>query len=141
MWKEEIEQDFIQLKKAFTKGGIQAFPDFGVGDPFIGEHVPSLTGFVGEKLYVDLVSISKTIRGKQYMLTAEDSSNVFVWRNLTRRKEVHTVVEVLMDQHFYFYCMLDQLQSDQGKEFVYNLWRELFSEFKIQHTTTLPYNP
>ena len=22
-----------------------------------------------------------------------------------------------------------------------NLWRELFSEFKIQHTTTPPYNP
>ena len=23
------------MKKAFTEGGIQAFPDFGVGDPFI----------------------------------------------------------------------------------------------------------
>ena len=30
-----MEQDFIELKKAFTEGGIQAFPDFGVGDPFI----------------------------------------------------------------------------------------------------------
>ena len=35
LWNEEIEQDFIELKKTFTKGGIQAFPDFGVGDPFI----------------------------------------------------------------------------------------------------------
>ena len=35
LWKEEIEQDIIELKKAFTEGGIQAFPDFGVGDPFI----------------------------------------------------------------------------------------------------------
>ena len=26
---------FYLLKKAFTKGGIQAFPDFGVGDLFI----------------------------------------------------------------------------------------------------------
>ena len=25
----------VELKKAFTKGGIQAFPDFRVGDPFI----------------------------------------------------------------------------------------------------------
>ena len=25
----------MELKKAFTNGGIQAFPDFGVGDPFI----------------------------------------------------------------------------------------------------------
>ena len=35
LWNEEIEQDFIELKKEFIEGGIQAFPDFGVGDPFI----------------------------------------------------------------------------------------------------------
>ena len=35
LWSEEIEQDFIELKKALTDGGIQAFPDFGVKDPFI----------------------------------------------------------------------------------------------------------
>ena len=34
-WNKEIEQDFIELKKAFTEGKIQAFQDFGVGDPFI----------------------------------------------------------------------------------------------------------
>ena len=28
-----------------------------------GEHIPSLTGYVGEKLYVDLVSMLETIRG------------------------------------------------------------------------------
>ena len=32
---EEIVQDFIELKKAFTKGGIQAFLDFEVGYQFI----------------------------------------------------------------------------------------------------------
>ena len=32
VWNEEIERDFIQLKEAFTKGGI---PDFDIGDPFI----------------------------------------------------------------------------------------------------------
>ena len=35
MWNAEIEQDFIKLKRAFTEGGIQAFPDFVVGDPNI----------------------------------------------------------------------------------------------------------
>ena len=48
-------------------------------------------------------------------------------------KKVHTVAKVLMDQHF---GLPDHLHSDNGKEFVNNLWRELFSEFKIQHTTT-----
>ena len=35
VWNGEIEQDFVQLKEAFTKGGIQAFPDFGVGAPLV----------------------------------------------------------------------------------------------------------
>ena len=35
LWNEEIEIDFVKLKKAFTKRGIQAFPNFIVGDPFI----------------------------------------------------------------------------------------------------------
>ena len=35
LWNEEIGRDFVELKRAFTKGGIQAFPDFKVGDPFI----------------------------------------------------------------------------------------------------------
>ena len=34
-WNEEIERDFVELKKAFMEGGIQAFTDFEVGDPFI----------------------------------------------------------------------------------------------------------
>ena len=32
---KEIGRDFFKLKKAFTEVGIQAVPDFGVGDPFI----------------------------------------------------------------------------------------------------------
>ena len=35
LWNEEIEQDFMGLKEAFTKGGIQAFPDFGIENLFI----------------------------------------------------------------------------------------------------------
>ena len=46
-----------------------------------------------------------------------------------------------MDQHFNIYGLPDQLHSDNGKEFVNKLGRELFSEFKIQHTTTPLYNP
>ena len=32
VWNEEIEQVCNDLKKAFTEGGIQVFPDFEVGD-------------------------------------------------------------------------------------------------------------
>ena len=35
MCNKEIGHDFLELKRAFTEGGIQAFPDLGIGDPFI----------------------------------------------------------------------------------------------------------
>ena len=35
LWNKVIGRDFVELKRAFTEGGIQAFSDFGVGDPFI----------------------------------------------------------------------------------------------------------
>ena len=37
------------------------------------EYVPSLSGYVGEKLYKDLVSMLDKVRGNRYLLTAEDS--------------------------------------------------------------------
>ena len=35
LWNEEIERDFVELKNAFTDSRVQAFLDFGLGDPFI----------------------------------------------------------------------------------------------------------
>ena len=35
LWNKEVEQDFVEFKKAFTVGGIQAFLDLEGGNPFI----------------------------------------------------------------------------------------------------------
>ena len=75
------------------------------------------------------------------MLTVEDSFSRYCWVYPIPNKEAHTMAKVLMDQHFNVYRLPDQLHSDSGREFVNNLWRELFSKFKIQHTTTTLYNP
>ena len=71
---------------------------------------------------------------------AEDSFSRYCCAYPITNKEAHTVAEVLMDKHFNIYELPDQLHSNNGKEFVNNLWRELFSEFKIQHTKIPPYN-
>ena len=72
------------------------------------------------------------------MLMAKDGFSKYCRVYLIPNKEAHTVAKKLLDQHFNVYGLPDQLHSDNGKEFVNNLWRELFSEFKIQHTTTPP---
>ena len=83
-----------------------------------GEHVPSLTEYVGDKLYVDLVSMWGTKRGNRYMLT--ESFSQYCWVHPIPNKEVHTVAKALMVQHFNVYGLQDQLHSDNGKEFVNN---------------------
>ena len=83
-------------------------------------HMPSLTGYVGEKLYIDLVSMSDTIRGNRYLLTAEDSFSRYCGTYPIPNKEARTVAMVLMDQHFNVYGLPNQLHSDNGREFVNN---------------------
>ena len=65
-----------------------------------GVHMPSLTGYVGEKLNIDLVSMSDTVKGNRYLLTAEDSFSRYCHAYPIPNKEAHTVAKVLMDQHF-----------------------------------------
>ena len=86
-----------------------------------GEHVPSLTGYVGEKLYIDLVSMSDTMKGNGYLLMAEDSFSRYSCVYPIPNKELCTVAKVSMDQYFNIYGLQDQLHSDNGKEFVNNL--------------------
>ena len=80
-----------------------------------GVHIPSLTGYVGEKLYVDLVSMLDTVRGNQYLLTAKESFSRYCRAYPIPIKEVLTVAKVLMDQHFNIYGIPDQLHSDKCK--------------------------
>ena len=132
----------VRQKLRFLNGGCNTCSTKEQSMPVrTGEHVPSLTGYVGEKLYINLVSLSDTVRGNRYLVAAEDSFSRYCCMYPIPNKEVSIVAKVLMDQHFKVFRLPDQLHSDNGKEFVNNLWRELFSEFKIQHTTTLPYNP
>ena len=85
-------------------------------------HKPSLTGYVGEKLYIDLVAMSDTMRGDRYFLTAEDSFSRYCRPYPIPNKEAHTVAKVLVDQHFNIYGLPDQLHSDNGRELVNKLW-------------------
>ena len=86
-----------------------------------GEHVPSLTGYVGEKLYVDLASMSVTVRGNRYLLTVGGSFSRYCRAYPIPNKEVRTVAKVLMDQHFNIYGLQDQLHLDNRRELMDNL--------------------
>ena len=53
-----------------------------------GEHLPTLTEYVKEKLYIDLVSMSNTMRGNQYLLMADDSFSRYCQVNPIPNKRI-----------------------------------------------------
>ena len=106
-----------------------------------GPHVPSTMGNVGEKVFVDLVSMSETMRKNCYMLTVQYGFTRFASAYPICNKEVGTVARVLIHEHFSVFGLPTQMHSDNGAKFINKLWAELFSELKILHTRTPPYNP
>ena len=94
------------------------------------------TGNVGEKVFIGLVSMSKTVRKNRYMLMVQDGFTRFASAYPICNKEAGTVARVLIHEYFSVFGLPNQIHSDNGTEFVNKLWAELFSELKILHTRT-----
>ena len=59
-------------------------------------HVPSLVGNIGEKMFIDLVSMSETVRGNHYLLTVQDRFSHFSLAYPIQNKEESTVARTLV---------------------------------------------
>ena len=93
--------------------------------------MPSTMGNVGEKVFIDLVSMSETVRKNRYMLMEQDGFTRFASAYPICNKEAGTVARVLIREHFSVFGLPNQIHSDNGAEFVNKLWVELFSELNI----------
>ena len=102
-----------------------------------GPLMPSTVGNVGEKVFIDLVSMSETVRKNRYLLTVQDAwFTRFASAYLICNKEASTVARVLILEHFSVFGLPNQIHSNNRTVFVNKLWAELFSELKILHTRT-----
>ena len=87
--------------------------------------MPSSVRIVGEKVFIDLVSMSETMRKNRYMLTVQDGFTKFASAYPICNKEVGTVARVLIHEHFSVFGLPNQIHSDNEAEFVNKLWTEL----------------
>ena len=85
--------------------------------------------------------MSETVRKNCYMLTVQVGFTRFASAYPICIKEAGTVARVLIREHFSIFGLPNQIHSYNRAEFVNKLWVELFSELKILHTRTPPYNP
>ena len=86
-----------------------------------GPHVPSKVGNVGEKVFIDLESISETVRKNPYMLTVQDGFTRFASAYPICNKEAGTVARVLICEHFSVFGLPNQIHSNNRAEFMNNV--------------------
>ena len=79
-----------------------------------GPHVPSTVGNVGEKVFIDLVSMSETVRKNHYMLTVQDEFTRFASAYSICNNEVGTVARELILEDFSVFGLPNQIHSDNG---------------------------
>ena len=79
-----------------------------------GPHVPSTVGNVGEKVFIDLVSMSETVRKNHYMLTVQDGFTRFASAYSICNNEVGTVARELILEDFSVFGLPNQIHSDNG---------------------------
>ena len=106
--------------------------------PRMGPNVPSTVGNFGEKVFIDLVSFSETLRKNHYLLTVQDGFTRFASAYPICNKEAGTVARVLIQEHFSVFGLPDQIHNANGREIMNQLQKELFQELKILHTKTPP---
>ena len=63
-------------------------------------HVPSLVGNVGERMFIDLVSMYETVQVNRYLLTVQDEFSHFNLAYPIPNKEASTVARTLVGEHF-----------------------------------------
>ena len=107
-----------------------------------GTHNPQKTGYPGQRVYIDLVGpLPVTNKQERYVLTVEDGftrhGNAYPIRN----KEATTVARCLIENYCSDYGFPEGIHSDNGKEFVNEVWNQLCDRLGIKKTTTPTYNP
>ena len=83
--------------------------------------MPSTVANVGENVFIDLVSMSETVRKNRYMLVEQDGFTRFASAYPICNKEAGTKARVLIGEHFSVFSLPNQIHSDKGAEFVNKL--------------------
>ena len=79
--------------------------------------------------------------GFKYLLTIKDTFTRWLEAFPTRDMTASTVIKILAEQVFSRYGLCARIHSDNGRQFVSDLYHKMMSKFGIQVSQTPPYNP
>ena len=106
------------------------------------QHVDRAHGYVGQRLWIDLVGpMNPTREGNKYVLTCQDAFSRYVWAFPLPDKSSETVFRVFHDRYLCSEGPPEEIYSDQGTEFCNKLWDDMCKKFDIKKSRTMGYSP
>lgn len=94
-----------------------------------------------EKIFIDLVGpIDTSLEGHKYILTIQDELTKFMEAIPIINKEANTVAKALVCQFILRYGLPKVIASDQGTEFVNEVFKDMCKLLKIKQLTSTAYH-
>ena len=111
-------------------------------DTHAGVHRPLATGAVGQEVFIDLIGpLPVTPENMKYALTVEDGFTRHASIYPIPNKSAPTVARTLVEKYLTVHGIPAVVKSDNGREFVNNLMREVGDRLQLTLKTTPVYNP
>ena len=85
-------------------------------------------------VYVDITKVDPSKDGKENILVLTDAFTKF-------SKTFVTIAKILVDKWFYLYGIPAHIHSKKGQSFDYEIMPYLNAMYRIEQSTTMPYNP
>ena len=100
------------------------------------------TGYPMQRVAMDIVGpLPSTERGNRYILVVVDYFTKWPEAFAIQNQETRTVAQKLVDEWVSRYGVMQQLHSDQGKNFASETFKELTDILGVKTTQTSPFHP
>ena len=95
-----------------------------------------------QRMHMDLFGPLKTSgKGKKFILCMTDAFTKYIELVALPNKEAGTTARAIFDHWICKYSVPAEIVSDQGKEFINELTKDLFDILKVKHVRTSPAHP
>ena len=92
-------------------------------------------------LFIDFMTVDKASDGRESILVMSDAYTKYTKAIPTRDQTALTVAKVIMNEWIFNFGVPDRIHSDQGRNFMSSLIKELCGLFGIEQSNTTPYHP
>lgn len=103
---------------------------------------PIKTSKIFDRVHIDIVSLQIDSRdGNRYIVTAIDGFSRYAFAKAYARVNATTIISFITEEIISKHGIMKQISSDNGPQFVSNLFKEFIDKLGIRHGRTCDYHP